>query len=136
MRIIKLLIFLCIFFFAEQNVFGQQGCYVSAENTIYITDANVNYTYYFLFIPIAGPYRVYSNPYSTVGPSCPRAQLGANTGVSCWKTPTSSLTLGTVYNYTLLTPPASCPIDNLTIFMIVFSAVGGFLIIKRTVLYQ
>lgn len=132
MKRLKYVFVLFFLIVCSKNAFSQlQGCYISGENNIYTFDTGNNYTYYLLgFIPI-GPYKVYSTPLPTIAPNCPRASLGGSTGVSCWKSPTSSLTLGTIYNYAYLTPPVLCPLDEYIWILILPMGSLGFRYLRR-----
>lgn len=127
---IRLIVIFVLLFFVSKSSFGQTGCYIASENTIYTVNTGTDYVVWYWFWPIT--YRVYSNPVPTNAPSCPRAQLGSSTGNSCMRSPGSAGITGTVYNYTMLNPPTQCDFDNFTpVLVLGFAGIGIFIIRRR-----
>lgn len=121
----KKIAILILFFRAVFSVksFGQVGCLVGSTFYRNATGGSGGVWYDW-----GGSYPNYNTPTPTTAPACPRASLGSATGGRCrfdfWSP-------GLLYNYTLLTAPIGCPIDDHIYGLILLGSGLGFLYLRK-----
>lgn len=129
LKFVVCFLFFCIVF---KISYAATGCFLTNDNVIYTRDTGDDGTYYiniFIDIPVSGPHPIYDSPLSTVAPACPRAMLGASTGVRCI---INKYNRGLILNYTQLNPPVQCPLDNYIWFLILpLGGLGFYYMCKR-----